>query len=130
MLVGLALITKSGGGPTTTVTATATEWEREPLVPVTVTVYVPPAVELELQIETFEAADPPDVTFTDTGLITVVRPDGELEDETVTVPLKPLVLAIVIVENAQLPWGILRLVGEALILKSAAGATTVTETIA
>jgi len=57
------------------------------------------------------------VTIVDTGL--VGRPDGEGEDDTLTLPENPLRLSNVILLCPELPWGTLRETGFAEMAKSA-----------
>ncbi len=82
------------------VTVTVAEWTNEPLVPVTVTVYVPEVVE---ETERTDVPDPPEERATLAGLSDVVRPGGEAEAVSDTMPAKPLRLDRLSVEVAVAP---------------------------
>jgi len=106
--VGLAVTVKS-----VTVTVTVAEWVRDPLVPVTVTVYVLAVVEEHDRIEVWEA--PRTILL---GVRVQVRPAGETEDVSATVPVNPLTGATVTVEVAAVPAVVVTAVGDALTVKS------------
>jgi hypothetical protein len=84
------------------------EWDREPLVPVTVTVTLPVLVKVQ---ESVELPDPP-------AIVAVVRVHAVLSAESATLPVKPLVELIVIVEVPAELIATLTVVGLALIVKS------------
>src|SRR6266496_918591 len=96
-----------------TVTVTVAEWVRDPLVPVTVTVYVLAVVEEHDRIEVWEA--PRTILL---GVRVQVRPAGETEDVSATVPVNPLTGATVTVEVAAVPAVVVTAVGDALTVKS------------
>jgi len=95
------------------------EWVRLPLVPVTVTVNVPVAVippwPLKVNVD---VPLPPEVTVTLVGLRFAVSPAGSAPVDNVTVPEKPPSDVIVIVVDADPNLFIVRLEGDALMLKS------------
>ncbi len=99
----------------------------EPPVPVVVTTYGPVRVELDVQTLRVDVADPPDVTETTVGLKLVEGPAGEIVDDRVTLPLKPLTLVTVIVEVAQEPCTMLRALGLAAMVKSGGGGLVLKE---
>lgn len=98
------------------------EWCRLPLVPVMVMVNVPVDALFPVKVSV-EVPLPPDTL---PGLKLAVTPDGSEPVESVTVPLKPLSEVIVTVVDVEPLLDIVRLVGEALMLKSPVpGALTV-----
>jgi hypothetical protein len=103
------------------------EWVRLPLVPVTVMVKVPVAVCPPLPVNvSVDVPVPPDDTVTLDGLKLALTPDGRALVDSETVPLNPLSDVIVIVVAADPLLGIVRLGGDALMLKSPVlGALTV-----
>jgi len=95
------------------------EWVRLPLVPVTVTVNVPvtviPPWPLKVNVD---VPLPTEVTVTLVGLRLAVSPAGSAPVDNVTVPEKPPSDVIVIVVDADPNLFIVRLEGDALMLKS------------
>ncbi len=103
---GLATIVKS-----CIVNRTVAWCDREPLIPVSVTVYTP----ADPLHERLDVADTPSTT--EVELRVQVRPDdGETEEVRVTVPVKLLMLAIVILEVP--PLAVLRELGAGVKTKS------------
>ena len=103
------------------------EWVRPPLVPVTVTVNVPVAVPPPWPLKVnVDVPLPPEATVTLVGLKLAVSPAGSAPVDSETVPLKPLSDVMVIVVDADPNLFIVRLEGNALMLKSpVTGAVTV-----
>ncbi len=99
----------------------------EPPVPVAVTTYDPTGVELDVQTVRVDVADPPDGTETTIMLKLVDGPLGEIVDDRVTLPLKPLRLVTVIVDVAQEPCTMVRALGLAAMAKSGGGALVLKE---
>lgn len=93
---------------------TVVEWCRLPLVPVMVMVNVPVCALFPWKVRV-EVPLPPDMLV---GLNVAVTPDGSVPTESVTVPLNPLSDVIVMVVLTELLLCIVRLVGDALMLKS------------
>ena len=91
------------------------EWVRLPLVPVTVTVNVPVAVWPPLPVRV-RVEVPLPVTLA--GLKLAVTPDGRAPVDSETVPLKPPDVVMVMVVDAEPDLVIVRLEGDALMLKS------------
>jgi hypothetical protein len=92
---------------------------RLPLVPVTVTVKVPVAVPPPCPVKVnVEVPLPPDATVTLVGLRLAVTPAGSAPVDSETVPLKPFSDVIVMVVDAEPNLVIVRLEGDALMLKS------------
>ena len=108
----------------TTVTGTFVEWLNVPLVPVTVTVYVPPGVELVVATVNVEL----DPGFTELGLNEHVAPVGHPVAPSDTDPVNPFTAVTLMLDVPLCPWFTETLVGFALIVKSGAGAVTVTLT--
>lgn len=101
---------------------TVVEWCRLPLVPVMVMVNVPVEALFPVKVSV-EVPDPP-VTLV--GLNVAVTPDGREPVVSVTVPVNPLSDVIVTVVDVEPLLDIVRLVGDALMLKSPVpGAVTV-----
>jgi hypothetical protein len=98
------------------------ECESDPLVPVKVTVNVPRLSTDEPVNVTSETPDPPSGTVTRPGLKPTLTPVGGVADNE-TVPLNPFKLVTVIAVESIPNLGILRLDGEALMLKSGGGVT-------
>ena len=100
---------------------------RLPLVPVMVMVNVPVAVPPPRPVNvSVDVPVPPDDTVTLAGLKLALTPDGSALFESEAVPLNPLSEVMVIVVVAEPNLDIVRLEGDALMLKSAAaGAVTV-----
>ncbi len=118
---GLAVMVKS-----VTVTATVAEWDSAPLIPVMVTTKFGTALE-QLTVKV-DVPDTPSVTLA--ALNVAVQPAGVPVAARVTVPMKPLTAATVIVEAAEAPALKLIAVGPAVTVKSGAPPTdtwTVTE---
>ena len=100
------------------------EWVRLPLVPVMVMVNTPVWVPGPLPVNVSVEVPLPPVTLA--GLKVAVTPDGSVLVESETAPVNPLSEPIVIVVVAEPLLDICRLVGDALMLKSAVpGAVTV-----
>ncbi len=100
------------------------ECVRLPLVPVMVMVNTPVWVPGPLPVNVSVEVPPPPVTLV--GLNVAVTPVGSALVDSDTVPVNPLSEVIVIVVAAEPPLDIVRLVGDVLMLKSAAaGAVTV-----
>lgn len=98
------------------------ECESDPLVPVIVTVNVP-RLSLEEPVKvTNEIPDPPGGTVTNRGLKPTLTPVGGVANIE-TVPLNPFKLVTVINVESIPNLGILRLDGEALMIKSGGGVT-------
>lgn len=94
-------------------------WLRLPLVPVMVMVNVPVCVPLPPPVNvSVDAPVPPDDTVTLAGLNVALTPLGSVLVESETVPLKPLSEVMVIVVVAEPLLDIVRLEGDALVLKS------------
>ena len=95
------------------------EWVRLPLVPVTVTVNVPvtviPPWPLKVNVD---VPLPPEATVTLVGLKLAVIPVGSAPVDSETVPLKPFSDVMVMVVDADPNLFIVRLEGDALMLKS------------
>jgi hypothetical protein len=121
---GLAVSVKSWIG-LGTVMETVMECEREPLVPVTVSVYVPGGVELAVHTVRMDVAVPLGDRETVTGFKLETSPEGEMEEDMVTLPLKLLILVTLMFELPQEPCAMLRLEGAVEIWKSG-GAIPVT----
>jgi hypothetical protein len=103
-LAGVAASVKLAGGAT--VIAIVVLLVMVPDVPVTVTVELPsaaPAVALNVSVVVRVAA---------AGLKVAVTPEGRPETEKVTMPLKPVCGATVMVLTPLPPWGTLRLAGD------------------
>jgi hypothetical protein len=99
------------------------EWVRLPLVPVTVTLKVPVAVWPPLPVKVRVEVPLP---ATLAGLKLALTPDGSALFDSETVPVNPLREVMVIVVVAEPLLDIVRLVGDALMLKSPVpGAVTV-----
>ena len=119
-LVGLAEIAKSPAP--TTVKATVAECDSEPLVPVTVTVKLPVVDAVH------ESVAVPEVDALLRAMLVVLRVhvrrvDGETVSLSVTVPVKPLVAAKVMVEVPGEPTATLTVVGLAVAVKFGAEVT-------
>jgi hypothetical protein len=110
--------------PEVTVSVTVVECEPEAAVPVTVSVYVPAVA--ELVDERVRVAVWPELT--EAGVTVAVTPDGAPETEMLTVCALPLVVAVLIVDEPELPAAIVTPVGLAEIEKSFV-ATVVTFTV-
>jgi hypothetical protein len=103
---------------------TVVVWVRLPLVPVMVMVNVPVAVPPPAPVKV--SVDVPDPPVTLAGLKLALTPDGSALVDSETVPLNPLSGVIVTVVVAEPLLDIVRLVGDALMLKSPVpGALTV-----
>jgi hypothetical protein len=103
---------------------TVVEWVRLPLVPVMVMVNTPVWVPGPLPVNVSVEVPPPPVTLA--GLKLALTPVGSPLVESVTVPLNPLSEVMVTVVDVEPLFDIVRLEGEALMLKSPApGALTV-----
>jgi hypothetical protein len=94
------LILRGGAGTDTlkstpTVTVTTMLLDTEPLVPVTVIVYAPCDVVEYVNTESCEAPEEVPLNVTEGGWNDVVGPAGETPAARLTVPAKPLTLAIV-----------------------------------
>ena len=103
---------------------TVVEWVRLPLVPVMVMVNVPvgvpPAAPVKVSVEV------PDPPVTLAGLKLALTPVGNAPVDSETVPVNPPVEVMVMVVVAEPLLGIVRLEGDALMLKSPVpGALTV-----
>ena len=103
------------------------ECVRPPLTPVTVTVKVPVGVCPPLPVNVrVDVPVPPDATVTPVGLKLALTPVGSVPVESETVPLKPFNDVIVMVVDVELVLGMVKLEGDALMLKSpVTGALTV-----
>jgi hypothetical protein len=106
--VGLAATVKS-----VTAKVTVAERDREPLVPVTVTVNVVAVVDEQESVEVWDA---PRTMLV--GLRVHVKPAGDTELVSATVPVNPLTGATVIVEVAAAPAVVVTDVGAAVTVKS------------
>jgi hypothetical protein len=103
---------------------TEVEWIRLPLVPVMVMVNVPVGVPPPAPVKV--SVDVPDPPMTLAGLKLALTPDGNALVDSETVPLNPLSEVIVMVVIAEPLLDIVRLEGDALMLKSPVpGALTV-----
>lgn len=107
MLAGLPVTVKS-----VMEKVTAAEWEKLPLLPVTVTVYVPGDPEQDR----VAVWDEPSVMLG--GVRLQVSPAGETAEVRLTVPVKPLTGAIVMLEEPVWPVLTETLEGLAVIVKS------------
>ncbi len=106
------------------ISVTVVECVSAPLVPVTVTVYVPgTALFLTLKVSV-DVPVPPADSVTVGGLNDTVTFEGTPDVDSVTVPLKPFSEVRVMVVEPEDWRGIVRDVGEALIVKSAPGPVT------
>ena len=111
--MGEAEIAKAGAA--VTVRATADVCVVLPPVPVTVIVYEPAATVEATAIVMVELPDPG--AEIEVGLNPTVVPDGTPEADRLIELLKPLLMLVVIVDAPWLPWVIVRLDGEAAIVK-------------
>ena len=103
------------------------ECVRPLLTPVTVIVKVPVGVCPPLPVNVrVDVPVPPDATVTPVGLKLALTPAGSVPVESETVPLKPFNDVIVMVADVEPVLGIVKLEGDALMLKSpVTGALTV-----
>jgi hypothetical protein len=101
-----------------TVTMRIVECDIEPLEPVTVTVYEPAIVLLVVIMEMVAVTNPPAGTVTVAGLMLTVGPAGLMAVAKLTVPPKLFTLVIVMVDVAEEPALMLRLLGLTLMAKS------------
>jgi len=107
------------------ISVTVVECVMLPLVPVTVMVYVPgTALPLTLNVSV-DVPVPPEDSVTDDGLNVADTFGGTPDLDSVIVPLKPFTEVSVMVVEPEDPRGIVREVGEALIVKSGVGPLTV-----
>jgi hypothetical protein len=97
-----------------TVTATVVVRAVDPFVAVIVTVYVPVGVEAVVETVRVEVAVPPERRFRFVALRETVGPAGEIEGARLTALLNPLKLVSVMVEVAEDPGRIEKLLGLAL----------------
>jgi hypothetical protein len=119
-LVGLAVTVKLGAGFTLNVTVA--EWDKLPLAPVIVTVKLPVVEPVQERVEAAEVTELVNVTLE--GDNAQVRPvEGEMVSERATVPVKPFSAVTVTDEVPAVPTTTVRLVGFAVMLKSAAAVT-------
>ncbi len=84
----------------TTITVTVVEWDNEPLVAVTLRVYMPIVDE---DIVSVDVPDPPEVRGTLVGFREAVRPEGETNEESDSVPEKPLRLTKLMIDVPEEP---------------------------
>jgi hypothetical protein len=115
--VGLAVTLKS-----VTVTVTVAVWVIAPLVPVTVTVKVRAVVEEHDNVEVWDA---PKTMLA--GVKVHVKPAGDTELVSATVPVNPWTGATVIVEVAAVPAVVVTAIGLAVTVKSLTVTVTVAE---
>ena len=101
-----------------TVSATVAVWVRPPLVAVIVIVYVPGGVLWRVRTVKVDVPDPPEVSETLLELRLSLGPVGEQTAERDTVPVKPLMLARLIVTVPEVPATKLRELTSVLRLKS------------
>ncbi len=106
----------------TTLTVTLSDWETKPAAAVTVTVNAPRVAELTVKVEVAEVP-----SATDVGLSDVEGPAGDTSVVSETVPVNPAKLVTVIVDVAEEPSGIVRVLGLADILNSTTWTVTLTE---
>ncbi len=110
-----------------TVSTTVVVWVRPPLVAVIVIVYVPGGVLWRVRTVKVDVPDPPEVSETLLELRLSLGPVGEQTAERDTVPVKPLMLARLIVTVPDVPATRLRELILALRLKSWTLTVIVTE---
>lgn len=79
---------------------------------------MPAGVVGEVTIRSVEVPLPPDESTISIGVRVMFRPVGELEATRFTVPVNPLTLAIMMVEDTVPPWVMIRLLGLAVTVKS------------